>query len=110
MLSEVTRSQLSYIACILHTTNPPAVIFVRSSRTVVTPSISYLAKDRNQPVSQRFELSSRTALICEQQNLWNLFQLQEAMSQHRGAKQFVQLGLSQTIGLLSLAYLLFVDR
>jgi len=66
--------------------------------------------DRNQPVSQRFELNSRTALIGEQPNLWNLFQLQDAMSQHRGPNQRLRFELSDDISLLSPAYLLFVDR
>ena len=43
--------------------------------------------DRNQTVSRRFEPNSRTALIGEQPNPWNLFQLQDAMSRHRGAKR-----------------------
>ena len=83
---------------------------IGSSRTAVNSQTSHLTIDRNQPVSQRFELSSRTALIGEQPNLWNLFQLQDAMSQHRGVKRCVRLGLSHIINLLSLAYLLFVDR
>lgn len=86
------------------------VTCVRSSRTVVKSPILSLAIDRIKPVLQRFKLSSCTALIGEQPNLWNLFQIQDAISQHRGAKQSVRLGLSQIIGLLSLAYLLFVDR
>lgn len=44
--------------------------------------------DRGQTVSQRFKPSSRTTLIGEQPNPWNLFQLQDATSRHRGAKQF----------------------
>lgn len=49
-------------------------------------------------------------LIGEQPNLSNLFQLEVAMSQHRGAKQSHRYGLSEVISLLSLTYLLFVDR
>src|ERR1700732_4392730 len=42
--------------------------------------------DRDRTVSRRSEPSSRTALIGEQPNPWNLLQLQDAMSRHRGAK------------------------
>jgi hypothetical protein len=69
-----------------------------------------LATDRNQPVSQRFELNSRTNLIGEQPNHLNLFQLKDMMSQHRGIKRFLRYGLSENINLLSLKYLLVVDR
>ena len=66
--------------------------------------------DRDQTVSQRFKPSSRTALLGEQPNPWNLFQLQDAMSRHRGAKQLYWSVLSKVISLLSPAYLLFVNR
>ncbi len=39
-----------------------------------------------QPVSRRFEPSSRTALIGEQPNPWELLHPQDAMSRHRGAE------------------------
>ena len=42
--------------------------------------------DEDRTVSRRSEPSSRTALMGEQPNPWNLFQLQDAMSRHRGAK------------------------
>jgi len=66
--------------------------------------------DRDQTVSQRSKPNSCTALIGEQPNPWNLLQPQDAISRHRGAKQFRQYGLSRIISLLSPAYLLFVDR
>ena len=44
-------------------------------------------------VSRRFEPSSRIALIGEQPNPWNLLQLQDAMSRHRGAKPSRRYGL-----------------
>ena len=43
--------------------------------------------DRNQTVSRRSKPSSRTTLIGEQPNPWNLLQLQDVMSRHRGAKR-----------------------
>ncbi len=42
--------------------------------------------DKDRTVSRRSEPSSRTALMGEQPNPWNLLQLQDAMSRHRGAK------------------------
>ncbi len=47
----------------------------------------YEMVDRNRTVSRRSKPSSRTTLIGEQPNPWNLLQLQDVMSRHRGAKQ-----------------------
>ena len=44
------------------------------------------ATDRDRTVSRRSEPSSRTALIGEQPNPWDLIQPQDATSRHRGAK------------------------
>jgi len=66
--------------------------------------------DRDQTVLQRSKPNSRTTLIGEQPNPWNLLQLQDVMSRHRGAKQPRQYELSRVISLLSPAYLLSVDR
>ena len=49
--------------------------------------------DRDRTVSRRSEPSSRTALMGEQPNPWNLLQLQDAMSRHRGAKPCRRCGL-----------------
>jgi len=62
--------------------------------------------DRDRTVSRRSKPSSRTTFMGEQPNPWNLFQLQDVMSRHRGAKQSRQYGLSRIISLLSPAYLL----
>jgi hypothetical protein len=59
------------------------------------------ATDRDRTVSRRSEPSSRTALIGEQPNPWNLLQLQDAMSRHRGAKPPRRCGLLGEISLLS---------
>src|SRR3972149_795423 len=66
--------------------------------------------DRDQTVSRRFKPSSRTALMGEQPNPWDLLQPQDAMSRHRGAKPPRRYGLLGEISLLSPAYLLFVER
>ena len=66
--------------------------------------------DRDRTVSRRSKPSSRTALIGEQPNPWNLLQLQDAMSRHRGAKPPRRCELLEEISLLSPAYLLSVER
>ena len=66
--------------------------------------------DRDQTVSRRFEPSSRTTLIGEQPNPWDLLQPQDVMSRHRGAKPCRRYELLGRISLLSLAYLLSVER
>ena len=68
------------------------------------------ATDRDQTVSRRFEPSSRTALIGEQPNPWDLLQPQDAMSRHRGAKPPRRYELLVAISLLSPEYLLSVER
>ena len=68
------------------------------------------ATDRDQTVSRRSEPSSRTALIGEQPNPWDLLQPQDAMSRHRGAKPLRRCELLAAISLLSPEYLLSVKR
>ena len=66
--------------------------------------------DRDQTVSRRFEPSSRDALMGEQPNPWDLLQPQDATSRHRGAKPRRRYELLGVISLLSLRYLLSVER
>ena len=66
--------------------------------------------DRDRTVSRRSKPSSRTALIGEQPNPWDLLQPQDVMSRHRGAKHPRRCGLLGGISLLSPAYLLSVER
>ena len=66
------------------------------------------AADRDRTVSRRSEPSSRTALIGEQPNPWDLLQPQDAMSRHRGAKPSRRCELLGKISLLSPEYLLSV--
>ena len=68
------------------------------------------ASDRDRTVSRRSEPSSRTALMGEQPNPWDLLQPQDAMSRHRGAKPPRRCELLGEISLLSLAYLLSFER
>ena len=65
--------------------------------------------DRDRTVSRRSEPSSRSVLIGEQPNPWDLLQPQDALSRHRGAKprrRYERLG---AISLLSPEYLLSVE-
>src|SRR5438045_6677549 len=88
-------------------------MFVHSGPLVlgVTP-LKYPAttEDRDQTVSRRFEPSSRTTLIGEQPNPWDLLQPQDVMSRHRGAKLLRRGGLAGGISLLYTKYLLSVER
>jgi hypothetical protein len=72
-----------------------------------TPSA---AEDRDRTVSRRSKPSSRTALMGEQPNPWDLLQPQDAMSRHRGAKPSRRYGLLGKMSLLSPGYLLSVER
>ena len=57
--------------------------------------------DRDRTVSRRSEPSSRTALMGEQPNPWDLLQPQDATSRHRGAKPLRRCELLAAISLLS---------
>src|SRR5260370_34481367 len=65
--------------------------------------------DRDRTVSRRSKPSSRTALMGEQPNPWDLRQPQDAMSRHRGAKPCRRCALLGKISLLSPEYLLSVE-
>ena len=67
-------------------------------------------EDRDRTVSRRSKPSSRTALMGEQPNPWDLLQPQDAMSRHRGAKPLRRYGRSGAISLLSPGYLLSVEQ
>ena len=68
------------------------------------------ATDRDRTVSRRSEPSSRTTLMGEQPNPWDLLQPQDVMSRHRGAKHRRRYELLGGISLLSPEYLLSVER
>src|SRR5512145_356560 len=112
MLSAVIPSELSYPAMplarqLVHQR------FVHPGPLVLgTAPLKYPAPttDRDRTVSRRSEPSSRTALIGEQPNPWDLLQPQDAMSRHRGAKPRRRCELLGVISLLSPEYLLSVER
>lgn len=85
--------------------HPGPLVLGTAPRKVPTP-----AADRDRTVSRRSKPSSRTTLIGEQPNPWDLLQPQDVMSRHRGAKHPRRCGLLGGISLLSPAYLLSVER
>src|SRR3970282_1308532 len=85
--------------------HPGPLVLGTAPRNSPTPTA-----DRDRTVSRRSEPSSRTTLIGEQPNPWDLLQPQDVMSRHRGAKRFRRYGLLGIISLLSPAYLLSVER
>jgi hypothetical protein len=112
MLSTLILSERSYPAMLL-AEQPAHHWFVHFGPLVLeaTPlKIPTPATDRDQTVSRRFEPNSRTALIGEQPNPWDLLQPQDAMSRHRGAKPLRRYELLVAISLLSPEYLLSVER
>ena len=112
MLSTLILSELSYPAMHL-AVQPEHHWFVHFGPLVLeaaplnspTPTT-----DRDQTVSRRFEPNSRTTLIGEQPNPWDLLQPQDVMSRHRGAKPPRRYELLVAISLLSPEYLLSVKR
>ena len=68
------------------------------------------APDRDRTVSRRSEPSSRTALMGEQPNPWDLLQPRDVTSRHRGAKPLRRFELLGGISLLSPEYLLSFER
>jgi len=61
--------------------------------------------DRNRTVLRRSELKSRSPLMHEQCNPWELLHPQDGPIQHRGRKHHHRYGLLDDITLLSLALL-----
>src|SRR5438477_10300373 len=112
MLSAIIPSAHSYAALrlapqLLHQrcVQPGPLVLGTNPLKFPTPTA-----DRDRTVSRRSEPSSRTTLIGEQPNPWDLLQPQDVMSRHRGAKRFRRYGLLGIISLLSPANLLSVDR
>jgi hypothetical protein len=112
MLSAVILSELSYPAMLLaqqpvhqRSVHPGPLVLGAAPLNSPTPTA-----DRDRTVSRRSKPNSRTTLIGEQPNPWDLLQPQDVMSRHRGAKQPRRYELLGVISLLSPAYLLSVER
>src|SRR3989337_958321 len=103
MLSAVIQSRHSYPAMLLaeqlvhqRSVHPGPLVLGTTPLKFPTPTA-----DRDRTVSRRSKPSSRTALIGEQTNPWDLLQPQDAMSRHRGAKPGRRCELLDPISLLS---------
>src|ERR1700739_3883844 len=66
--------------------------------------------DKDRTVSRRSDPTPRPTLSAEQPDPWDLLHPQDGMSRHRGAKPSRRYELLGSISLLSLAYLLSVER
>lgn len=66
--------------------------------------------DRDRTVSRRSKPNSCTTFLGEQPYPWNLLQPQVVISRQRGTNHLLRFELLKDISLLSLAYLLSVDR
>ena len=112
MLSAVILSVLSYPAMQL-APQPVHQRYVHPGPLVLGTGLLKIparVADRDRTVSRRSKPSSRTALMGEQPNPWDLLQPQDATSRHRGAKPCRLYGLLGKISLLSPGYLLSVER
>ncbi len=103
MLSAVIPTERSQPALLLaeqlahqRSVHPGPLVLGASPRKSPTPTA-----DRDRPVSRRSEPSSRTALMGEQPNPWDLIQPQDAMSRHRGAEPPRRYELLEETSLLS---------
>ena len=76
--------------------HPGPLVLGASPLKLPTPT-----EDRDRPVSRRSEPSSRTALMGEQPNPWDLLQPQDATSRHRGAEPCRRYGRLGKTSLLS---------
>jgi hypothetical protein len=88
MLSAVIGSRDRYSAMPLarqptheRSVHPGPLVLGADPLKLLTPTA-----DRDRPVSRRSEPSSRTTLMGEQPNPWDLIQPQDVMSRHRGAE------------------------
>ena len=112
MLSAVILSEHSYSAVLLaeqqihqRFVHPGPLVLRIEPLNSPTPT-----EDKDRTVSRRSEPSSRTTLTGEQPDPWDLLQPQDVMSRHRGAKPRRRYELLGAISLLSLEYLLSVER
>ena len=104
MLSEFIPSRLSYSALPLagQQIHQRSVLFgplVLEKNLLKNQRLQQIG---DQPVSRRFEPSSRSILIGEQPNPWDLLQPQDMLSRHRGAELRRRYGLLGGTSLLSL--------
>src|SRR5207248_9707649 len=112
MLSALILSEHSYPA-LLFTEQLEHQRFVRPGSLVLrTEPLNSPAPtvDKDRTVSRRSEPSSRTTLTGEQPDPLDLLQPQAVITRHRGPKPCRRYELLGRISLVSLAYLLSVER
>ena len=82
-LLDVATQRLRLAAQLVHqrSIQPGPLVLGSAPLRIPTPTA-----DRDRTVLRRSEPSSRTALMGEQPNPWDLIQPQDATSRHRGAK------------------------
>ena len=112
MLSALISSVLSYAALLLIEQLPHHMYVNLGPLVLEIKPLNFPAPtvDKDRTVSRRSEPSSRATLIGEQPNPWDLLQPQDVTSRHRGAKPRRRYELLGAISLLSLTYLLSVER
>ena len=112
MLSVLIRSRYSYSAMLLAEQQIHQRSVQLGPLVLESNPLKFLTTttDRDRTVSRRSEPSSRATLMGEQPNPWNLLQLQDVTSRHRGAKPPRRYELLGEISLLSPAYLLSFER
>ncbi len=112
MLSALIRSQLSYPTMLLTKQLEHQRLVIPGPLVLGNDPVKYPApaEDKDRTVLRRSEPSSRTTLIGEQPNPWDLLQPQDVMSRHRGAKQRRRYERLGAISLLSPEYLLSVEQ
>jgi hypothetical protein len=103
MLSALIHTELGYSAMplagqLIHQRSVHPGPLVLGTAPLKSPAPT---TDRDRTVSRRSEPSSRTALMGEQPNPWDLIQPQDATSRHRGAKPPRRCELLGEISLLS---------
>ena len=103
MLSALIGTEHSYPTLLLakqlvdqRFVHPGPLVLGTTPLKLLTP-----APDKDQPVSRRFEPSSRSFLIGEQPNPWQLLHRQDKPSRHRGAEHCRRYGRSGSTSLLS---------
>ena len=82
-LPDIATQRLRLAAQLIHQRSVQLGPLVLGSAPFSTPAPT---ADRDRTVSRRSEPSSRTALMGEQPNPWDLIRPQDATSRHRGAK------------------------
>ena len=112
MLSVLIHSRYSYSAMLLAEQQIHQRSVQLGPLVLESDPLKFLTTttDRDRTVSRRSEPSSRATLMGEQPNPWNLLQLQDVTSRHRGAKPPRRYELLGEISLLSPAYLLSFER